>query len=97
LEQLTNKGSIIDKKTVTNLVEIKKSSYVKNQTLEKGTNTNPIIIKNQEDSYIEVLSTNKLLEVSKAEGSSNKTQDTRMPYQHPNYKNHRIIQRTNQQ
>jgi hypothetical protein len=54
--------------------------------MEKGTNTVPN----------EILSTNISSEVSKDEVSKNKTQDTRMPYRHPNYKSHCIIQQANQ-
>jgi hypothetical protein len=49
LEQLTRKESMIDKETMTNPVEINKSSDVKIQTLDNRTNINPI----------EILSTNK--------------------------------------
>jgi hypothetical protein len=35
---------------------------VKIQTMEKGTNTNPINIKNKKNGYIEMLSTNELPE-----------------------------------
>jgi hypothetical protein len=67
-------------------VEIEKSLAVKTQTVEKGINTVPN----------EILSTNISSEVSKDEVSKIKTQDTRMPYHHPNYKSHCIIQQANQ-
>ena len=38
LEKSTNKESLIDKETMTDLIEIKKSSEVKTETLENGTN-----------------------------------------------------------
>jgi hypothetical protein len=71
---------------MTDSVEIKKSSAVKTQTMEKGTNTDPN----------EILSTNISSKVSKDEVSKNKMQDTRMPYRHPNYKSHHTIQQANQ-
>jgi hypothetical protein len=40
LKQLTSKKSLIDKETMTNPIEIKKSSSVKIQVSRKGTNTN---------------------------------------------------------
>jgi predicted RNA-binding protein with TRAM domain len=80
---------------MTNPIEVGESLDVKIQTLKKGTNTNPIDIKNQKYVYIEILSTNKSLEISKDEVFKNKTQDTRMPYRHPKNNSHRIIQRTN--
>jgi len=64
LEQLTHKESMIDKETMTNHVEIKKSLDVKIQTLEKGTNTNPS----------KILLTNKSPKVPTDEGSNNKIQ-----------------------
>jgi len=81
LKQLNNKESLIDNETMINHVEIEKSLAMKTQTMEKGINTVPN----------EILSTNISLEVSKDEVSKNKTQDTRMPCRHPNYKSHHII------
>jgi hypothetical protein len=83
---------LIDKETMTDPIELEKLLDVKIQTMEKGTNTDPVDIKNQKDAYIEMLSINKSPEVSKDECSKNKTQDTRMPYRHPNYNSHCIIQ-----
>ena len=54
---------MIENKTMTDLIKVEKPSDEKIQTLEKGTNTNPI----------ELLSTNKSLEASKVEVSKNKT------------------------
>ena len=59
LEELTSKETMIER------VEIEKSLDVKIQSSNKGANTNLIDIKNQKDAYIEILSTNKSLEVSK--------------------------------
>ena len=55
LEQLTHKESIIDIERMTDLVEIEKSSDMKIQTLEKGTNIGPTDIKNQKDACIEII------------------------------------------
>jgi len=71
---------------MTDLVEIEKLLVVKTQTMEKGIN----IVQN------EILSTNISSKVSKDELFKNKTQDPRMPYHHPNYKSHHIIQQANQ-
>jgi hypothetical protein len=43
---------MIDKETITNPIEIKKSSCIKIQTLEKGTNIGPIDIKNKKNILI---------------------------------------------
>jgi hypothetical protein len=48
LKQLTNKKSLIDKETMSDPIEIKKSSAVKIQVAEKGTNIDPINITTQE-------------------------------------------------
>ena len=87
LDQLTNKEPTIDEKTMANPIEIKKSLNVKIETMEEGIN-----------SYlIEILSTIKSLEVLKVEHSQNKTQDTRMSYDHPNYKGHQWINQSQNQ
>jgi hypothetical protein len=49
LKQLTSKESLIDKETIIGPIEIEKSLDVKIQTMEKGTNTNPIDITNPKD------------------------------------------------
>ena len=65
---------MINKDTMTKLVEIKNFPNKNIQTSEKGTNNNPI----------------ELSKASKVEESSNKqdSQEKRMPYRHPNHKNH---------
>jgi hypothetical protein len=63
---------VIDKETMTDLVEIEKSLDVKIQISEKGTNIDPIDIKNQKYAYIKILSTNKSPEASKDKDSKNK-------------------------
>ena len=69
-------------------IKVDESLYVIIQTLERGTNTYPIDVQNQKDSYIKILSKNKSLQVSKDESSNNKAQETKMPYRHPNHKSH---------
>ena len=49
IKQLTNKEALTEK-TMTNLIEFKKSLDVKVQVVEGGTNTNPIDIIYQKDS-----------------------------------------------
>ena len=77
VEKLTNAESKVDKETINETIEIVTSSDVQIQTLEKGTNTNPI----------ENFTTNTSPKISKNEGSKNKIQNTRIPYRHPNHKN----------
>jgi hypothetical protein len=50
LKQLTSKKLLIDKETMIDPIEIKKSSAVKIQVAEKGTNTNSI----KEKTYLDV-------------------------------------------
>ena len=64
-------------------VEIKKSSKVKIETIEKGTNADPI----------EIVPTYKSPKASKDEGFKNMTLDTRMPYRHPIYTGHQQTNR----
>jgi len=60
---------MIDKETMTDPIEIERSLDVKIQTLEKETNLDPIDIKHKKYAYIEILSTNRFLKVSKDEVS----------------------------
>jgi len=77
---------MIDKEATTISIEIDQSSNVKIQTLEKRGS----IDRNK------ILSIDISLEVPKDEFSINKAHNTRMPYRHPNYNNHFIIQLINQ-
>ena len=56
---------------MTDFVETKKSSEVKNQTSKKGTNTDPIEL---------------LPKISKVEVSNKQSQEIKIPYRHSNYK-----------
>jgi hypothetical protein len=49
LKKLTNKKSLIDRETMIDLIEIKKSSAVKIKVAEKGTNTSPVEVKTTSD------------------------------------------------
>jgi hypothetical protein len=48
LRKLTSKESLIDKETMTDPIEVEKSSTVKTQVVEKGTNIDPIHVTTQE-------------------------------------------------
>jgi hypothetical protein len=61
LKQLTNKKSLIDKETMTDPIEIKKSSAVKIQVAEKGTNTSPIEVKTMWDVGVQTMETPSVL------------------------------------
>jgi predicted nuclease with TOPRIM domain len=52
LEQLTNKEALINKETMTNLIELEKSFGVKIEVMEKQTNIDPIDITNQKDANL---------------------------------------------
>jgi hypothetical protein len=52
LEQLTRKEASINKETMIKPMELEKSSDVKIQVVEKGTNTDPINITTQKDANL---------------------------------------------
>jgi hypothetical protein len=78
--------------------EIKKQFHeTKIQSMERETNTDPIDIINQNDTYVGMLSTDKSLDVTnyKCSNIEIKTQDQKIPYRYPNHKIHCITQCTN--
>jgi seryl-tRNA synthetase len=59
LEQLINKESLVDKETMTEPMELKKSSNVKIPILDKVINTDPVNLTNQKDANPVNLTTQK--------------------------------------
>ena len=94
-EKLDCKGSIIDKKTMTDAIE--KSSKVQIQTSEKGSNTKLVNAQIQKNNHIvpslqasiengSEKQSQKFLQAPKVKVPGNTSQATRLPYRHPNHK-----------
>jgi hypothetical protein len=62
---------------------IEKLSDIQISIVEKGTNTKSIDVQIQKNAYID-----KSLKTSKEDDSKDNSQEIRMPYCHPNHKNH---------
>jgi hypothetical protein len=101
LKQPINKESLVDKETITEPMELQKSSNGKNLMVDKAINTNPINLTAQKDSvdvkrssHVEVETSqgyeeDSIPSVNQEEATStrSKYQVARMPYRHPNHKN----------
>jgi hypothetical protein len=101
LEQLINKESLVDKETMTEPMELQKSSNRKNLMVDKAINTDPVNLTTQKDSvdvkrssHVEVETSqgyeeDSIPSVNQEEATSTRSKDqvARMPYRHPNHKN----------
>jgi hypothetical protein len=101
LEQLINKESLVDKETMTEPMELQKSSNGKNLMVDKAINTDPVNLTTQRDSvdvkrssHVEVETSqgyeeDSIPSVNQEEATSTQSKDqvARMPYRHPNHKN----------
>jgi hypothetical protein len=101
LEQLINKESLVDKETMTEPMELQKSSNGKNLMVDKAINTDPVNLTAQKDSvdvkrssHVEVETSqgyeeDSIPSVNQEEATSTRSKDqvARMPYRHPNHKN----------
>jgi hypothetical protein len=101
LEQLINKESLVDKETMTEPMELQKSSNGKNLMVDKAINTDPVNLTTQKDSvdvkrssHVEVETSqgyeeDSIPSVNQEEATSTRSKDqvARMPYRHPNHKN----------
>jgi hypothetical protein len=113
LEQLINKESLVDKETMTEPMELEKSSDVKIPIVDKGINTDPVNLTTQKDanpadvkrsSNVEVETSQGYEEDSipkvnqeKATSIRSKDQVARTPYRHPNHKSRYFNQSMYQQ
>jgi hypothetical protein len=101
LEQLINKESLVDKETMTEPMELQKSSNGKNMMVDKEINTNPFNLTTQRDSvdvkksaHVEVETSqgyeeDSIPSVNQEEAKSTRSKDrvARISYRHPNHKN----------